>query len=240
MNPFAFDAPDSPLAHASAGSKAFFLICVSTTGMSFGLMPLSVLMAAGILLMAGMRLPFRGMGKPAMAIAWLLAFSTLIKGILPGDGRIFAPETLPASGLYAMRLAVVFLYARMYYISTKASELGDILSVAARKARRHSDPGMMLSLSLLFLPRVFENYRKVKEAAELRAGGIRGRRMKNMLPMLHTYMFTSIKGALTTARAMEVRGYSEARTIQLRSLSAKDAAIAGAGVFLLVMASLGL
>jgi energy-coupling factor transporter transmembrane protein EcfT len=238
VNPFAFDAPDSPLAHASAASKAFFLVCLSTAGMSLGFLPLSLLLAGGVFLMTSMRLPFRGMGKPALAIAWLLAFSALVRGIWPGDGRIFAIETLPRSGLYALRLSVVFIFARIYYVSTKASELGDILSVAARKAGVLADPGMMLSLSLLFLPRVFENYRKVREAAELRGYGVAGRRMKSLLPMLHTYMFTSIKGALTTARAMEARGYSEARTIQLRGVSWKDAVIAAAGCLLLALSFL--
>lgn len=240
MNPFAFDAPDSPLGHASAASKAFFLICLSTSGMSLGFLPLSLLLAGGIFLITSMHLPFRGMGKPALVIAWLLAFSALVRGILPGDGRLFAIETLPGSGLYALRLAVVFVFARIYYVSTKASELGDILSVAARKAGMRSDPGMMLSLSLLFLPLVFENYRRTRDAAELRGYNRAGRTMKSLLPMLHTYMFVSIKGALTTARAMETRGYSEMRTIQLRGLSMMDAIIAAAGGILLVLTGLGI
>lgn len=207
--------------------------------MSFGFFPLALLMAGAIVLMTSMRLPFRGMGKPALVIAWLLAFSALVRGILPGDGRLFAIETLPATGLYAMKLAVIFLFARIYYISTKASELGDILSIAARKIGVRADPGMMLSLSLHFLPRVFENYRKVREAAELRGLGVGGHRMKNLLPMIHTYMFMSIKGALTTARAMETRGYSEARTIRLRGISMKDGVIVAAGCLLLAYSFLG-
>ena len=240
VNPFAFDAPDSPLAHASAATKAFFLVCLSTAGMSLGFLPLSLLLAGGIILIASMHLPFRGMGKPALVIAWLLAFSALVRGILPGDGRIFAIETLSGSGLYALRLSVIFIFARIYYVSTKASELGDILSVAARKAGMRTDPGMMLSLSLLFLPRVFENYQRARDAAELRGYNRAGRRMRGLLPMLHTYMFTSIKGALATARAMEVRGYSELRTIQLRGFSTMDAVIATAGSLLLVLTRLGL
>lgn len=240
MNPFAFDAPESPLAQASAPSKAFFLICLSTAGMGFGFLPLALFLAGSIALFMAMHLPFRGMGKPALAIGFLLAFATLARGVLPGDGRIFAIETLSASGLYAMRLAVVFLYARMYYVSTKASELGDFLSVAARKAGIKADPGMMLSLTLLFLPRVFENYRKVKEAAGLRGYGAGGRRAKGLLPMLETYMVTSVKGALRTAQAMEARGYSEERTIPIRRFSMKDAAIAAAGAVLLFLSSLGI
>jgi len=252
MNPFAFEPLDSPLARVSAVSKGIFLVCVSTAAMRFGLVPLSILAGGGIFLMTAMRIPLRGMGKAAAAIGWLALFSAMVRGILPGNGRLFAPETLPESALYSARLAAVFVFARLYYVSTKASELGDYLSLGARRIaglfgrgagrpRILRDPGMLLSLSLLFLPRVFENYRRVKDAAELRGYGLRRDRLATTLPMLQTFIFTSIKGALSTAKAMELRSYSEARTISARrSISPADAAVAGAGILLLVFASLGI
>lgn len=246
MNPFAFEPLDSPLARISAVSKGFLLICVSTAAMSFGLIPLAALLAGSVLLMAAARLPFKGMGKPALAIAYLALFSAIVRGIFPGGGRLFDLRSLPASGLYALRLATVFLFARLYYVTTKAAELGDYLSLAARKARKPqargtrtgilSDPGMLLTLSLLFLPRVFDNYRKVKDAATLRAYGIRRRSLANTLPMLQTFIFMSIKGALATARAMESRGYSEDRTIAVARLSFPDAAVIMLGIALLILA----
>jgi len=38
------------------------------------------------------------------ALGVLVTFSALVRGLLPGDGRIFAAETLGASALYAARL----------------------------------------------------------------------------------------------------------------------------------------
>ena len=220
--------------------------------MSFGLLPLLALLAVGIILMATLRLPLKEMGKQAIAIGYLALFSAIARGVFPGGGRFFDLSSLPSSALYGLRLLTVFFFARVYYVSTKASELGDYLSLAARKARGAkaqagqarapatilADPGMLLSLSLLFLPRVFDNYRKVREAAELRAYGIRRKRIANTLPMLQTFIFMSIKGALVAARAMELRGYSEARTLTPARLSQKDAAVFIAGAILLVLAGL--
>ncbi len=250
MNPFAFEPLNSPLARLSAVSKGFLLICVSAAAMSFGLLPLLALLAVGIILMATLRLPLKEMGKQAIAIGYLALFSAIARGVFPGGGRFFDLSSLPASALYGLRLLIVFFFARVYYVSTKASELGDYLSLVARKARGAkaerasasttilADPGMLLSLSLLFLPRVFDNYRKVRDAAELRAYGIRRKRIANTLPMLQTFIFMSIKGALVAARAMELRGYSEARTLTPARLSPRDAAVFIAGVILLVLAGL--
>lgn len=258
MNPFAYEPLDSPLARIGAPSKALFLICASTAAMRFGLPALIALLGAGIFLLAAFGIGAAGMARPALALGVLVAFSALARGMLPGDGRIFAAETLGASALYAARLAAVFVFARLYYASTKAAELGDYLSLAARKARSWfggsmrtqagssaadspaSDPGMMLSLSLLFLPRVFEHYRNVREAAEIRGYGLRRRSMPGALAMLQTFLYVSVRGALRTAQAMELRGYSPSRTIVAPALKAADAAVAAAGLALLAAAFLGL
>lgn len=258
MNPFAYEPLDSPLARLGALSKAFFLVCASSAAMRFSLPALVALLAAGILLLAALRIGAAGMGRPALALGVLVGFSALVRGMLPGDGRIFAAETLGASAIYATRLAAVFVFARLYYASTKAAELGDYLSLAARKARGWFggtkraeaaspaqaspavDPGMMLSLSLLFLPRVFEHYRSVREAAEIRGYGLRRRSLTGVMAMLQTFLYVSLRGALRTAQAMELRGYSPSRTIPAPALTAADAIVAAAGLAVLAASLLGI
>ncbi len=258
MNPFAYEPLDSPLAKLGAPSKAIFLICASTAAMRFGLPALIALLGAGIVLIAAFRIGAAGMGRPALALGAVIAFSALVRGMFPGDGRIFAAETLGASAVYAVRLAAVFVFARLYYASTKAAELGDCLSLAARKARAwfggakrsigdHSaadspaaDPGMMLSLSLLFLPRVFEHYGNVREAAEIRGYGLRRRGIPGAMAMLQTFLYVSVRGALRTAQAMELRGYSPSRTIPAPMFTPADATAAAAGLALLAAAFLGI
>lgn len=263
MNPFAYEPLDSPLARLGAPSKALFLICASTAAMRFGLPALIALLGSGIVLIAAFRVGAAGMGRPALALGAIVAFSALIRGMFPGDGRIFAAETLGASALYAARLAAVFVFARLYYASTKATELGDCLSLAARKAKSWfggakrtignppaadsptadspaADPGMMLSLSLLFLPRVFEHYRSVREAAEIRGYGLKRRSIPGAMAMLQTFLYVSVRGALRTAQAMELRGYSPSRTIPAPMFKPADAAAAAAGLALLAAAFLGI
>lgn len=263
MNPFAYEPLDSPLARLGAPSKAFFLICASTAAMRFGLPALIALLCAGIILIAALKVGAAGMGRPALALGAIVAFSALVRGMFPGDGRIFAADTLGASAIYAARLAAVFVFARLYYASTKAAELGDCLSLAARKARTWFgrgkrtdenspaaasstadspavDPGMMLSLSLLFLPRVFEHYRSVREAAEIRGYGLKRRSIPGAMAMLQTFLYVSVRGALRTAQAMELRGYSPSRFIPAPTFKAADAAAAAAGLALLAAAFLGL
>lgn len=264
MNPFAFEPLGSPLAGISALAKSIFLLCVSMAAMKYKLVPLSMLAGAGLLIQCATGISFRGMGKTALFIVYLSLFSAVVRGILPGDGRFFAVETLSDSALYSLRLAVVFIYARLYYVSTKASALGEFFTNATRKIsgffRRAqpralpsgirdegnknltaeagilSDPGMLLSLSLLFLPRVFENYMKVKDAAALRGYGSGRKKIVHFLPMLQTFIFMSIKGALLTARAMELRGYSSKRTIGSEKFKGSDFVIAAMGASLILIA----
>jgi len=254
MNPFAFEPLGSPLARMSALAKGIFLLCVSIAAMKYGLIPLSLLAAAGLLIQCAAGITFRGMGRMTLLIAYLSLFSAIVRGILPGDGRIFAIETLSGSALYSLRLATVFIYARLFYVSTKASSLGEFLTRASRKASGLfrpglsktapsdtgilSDPGMLLSLSMLFLPRVFENYTKVKEAAALRGYGSGRKKIAHFLPMMQTFIFMSIKGALLTARAMELRSYSNQRTIERERFAGADFVIAVAGASLILVACL--
>lgn len=253
MNPFAFEPANSPLAELSAFAKAVFLIFVTLVAMQFQIVPLLVLVGAGFFLHFPMRVPLRSMRKTILFIVYLSCFSTAMRGIFPGDGRLFAPETLPASLVYALRLLAVFLYTHLYFASTKAAELGEYLTASARwisarirKVRKTgsghsgadgmvSDPGMMLSLSLLFLPRAFENYQKVSEAAKVRGYGLKKNKMRDLLAILQTFIFANIKSALITARAMEMRGYSNRRTIKPSRLVFADFALMGAGAGLYIL-----
>jgi len=267
VNPFAFEPQGSPLAGISALAKGTFLLCVSIAAMKYRLVPLSILACAGILIQCAGGISFQGMGKTSLFILYLSLFSAIVRGILPGEGRFFAIETLPDSALYSFRLASVFIYARLYYVSTKTAALGEFLTNASRKILRFlgsapqktpvlrtqpegshtnvareagilSDPGMLLSLSLLFLPRAFENYMRVRDAAVLRGFGASRKKILHVLPMLQTFIFMSIKGALLTARAMELRGYSSGRTLDSEKFTGVDFAIVCMGLSLLLIAFL--
>ena len=292
MNPFALQSLYGPLPRLSALAKAFFLICLGIAVMRLGFLPVSLLFALILGFSALVGLGLRDSVIASRGLILLLLFSALARGLFPGDGRVFAAESLGPSALYALRLGTIFTSARLFYASTRVSELGDYLSVAYRvlrgaatsrmlkknaepatasatpaglqqdtiaatasatpagpqydagtatdpgrqrldrSASLAADPGMMLSLSLVFIPRVFESYRRIREAAESRGFGARKNRLFSGLTLLQALLFSSIKNSLRTAEALEARAYTPERRIMLPRLKPAD--------LLLMVSGLGL
>jgi energy-coupling factor transporter transmembrane protein EcfT len=235
--------------------------------MRFEILPVSLLFVLFLTLSTLMGLSLRESAAAGRGLFILLAFSALARGLSPGDGRIFAWESLSPSALYALRLGTIFIVARLFYTSTRVSELGDYFSVAYRllrgykvapashaapghdegaaasprspKADRSSslaaDPGMMLTLSLVFIPRTFENYRRIREAAECRGFGVRKKRLFSGLELLQALLFSSIKNSLKTAEAMEARAYSPERRIIVSDLRSADILLMVSGLGMAIL-----
>ncbi|GEM_PF-278051 len=280
MNPFALQPLAGPLPRLGALSKAVFLICLSIAAMRFEILPVSLLFVLFLTLSTLMGLSLRESAAAGRGLFILLAFSALARGLFPGDGRIFAWESLGPSALYALRLGTIFIVARLFYTSTRVSELGNYFSVAYRllrgykvapafhvvternqgaaisqdspersrraaaspgspKADRSSslaaDPGMMLTLSLVFIPRTFENYRRIREAAECRGFGVRKKRLFSGLELLQALLFSSIKNSLKTAEAMEARAYSPERRIIVSDLRSADILLMVSGLGMAIL-----
>ncbi|MDD3981785.1 MAG: energy-coupling factor transporter transmembrane component T [Spirochaetales bacterium] len=267
VNPFALQQLVGPLPRLGALSKAVFLVCLGIVVMRLGFIPGSILFALilGLGVQAGLGLKDGAAAGRGLFI--LLAFSALARGLFPGDGRCFAVESLGPSSLYALRLGTIFAAARLFYASTRVSELGDYLSAAyrfvcgllrragaaglennngdcprprktptqERPASLAADPGMMLSLSLVFVPRTFESYRRIREAAECRGFGAGKRRLFSGLALLQALLFSSVKNSLRTAEAMEARAYSPGRRIILPRLRPADLLLMASGLSLAVL-----
>jgi energy-coupling factor transporter transmembrane protein EcfT len=226
-------------------AKLMFLLGVASAAMRSTSGVLLALFAFGLL--ALMRLP-KVAGGALMSIALLTVFAALTRGMLPGDGRLFDAMTLPASGLYALRLLTVYVYSRLFYATTRVGEIGDWMTAAARLFRRvflgktrsssyrndiRGDPGILFSLALLFLPRIFDTYQRIKEAGEVRGIQLSRRNVRRSLLMLEQLIVGSMVQAWRTAEAMEARGYSPLRTLQLRAFKVRDVVLLaiGAGLF---------
>lgn len=217
MNPFAFEYPESGFSKLSPLSKMAFLVAVSTCAMRCGAPALAILLVLGIVLHAAGRIGFGGSGRAALLVLWLGGFAAVARGAVPGDGRPFALETLPEAALYTLRLLAVLAFARLFFASTRVGELGDSLSRLARKlgAKRGAlaDPGILISLTLCFLPRTYDTYLRVQDAAALRSGRKAGKTPGMSLRVLGTFIVCSVRSALGTAQAMDLRGYSPGRTL---------------------------
>jgi energy-coupling factor transporter transmembrane protein EcfT len=243
-NPFAYREASNPLSRFAAGPKALFLLCSTAAAMAWAPQELALLLAGGLVLHAVSRITFRESRTPLLFILGLSAAAALFRGIAPGDGRIFASETLIPSILYALRLAAIYLYARVFYASTRVSRLGDSLTLVFRKAAPAagksgrsilSDPGLLVTLTLLFLPRVFDDLIRVREAAALRCYGLGRKNVGRELAMLGTMVLVAVKGGLRTAGALEARGYSSLRSIETLKWNWADWLVAAAGPLLLVL-----
>lgn len=242
MNPFGYEKTSGLLDRLSAIAKIFFLACLSITVMDLGPLLLLAFLAAGIVIHRAEGISFRPTVEASFYILWLAAFAGALRGIAPGDGRFFAVETLEQSGIYALRLLLVFLYARLFYVSTRVADLGNLLTAAVRRLNPKSsrkglksDPGMLISLSMLFLPRIFDSYARVKDAASLR--GFTGRRIRfrQISRIIEILVFMGMKNALRTAKALETRGYSCARTISIPRFRISDALLVVVGMVMLFL-----
>lgn len=242
MNPFSYEPGEGPLRTLSAAAKALALAFFAMAAMRLPLLPLSILTAAAALLPPLFGARMNGAWRGARSVLLLALAAALARGLLPSDtgaraggGRLFAIETLDESLLYGLRLLAVFFLGSAYFSSTKASELGDSATRTARRfippARRGglaSDPGMLLGMTLAFLPRAFERYRRTREAAAVRGYGSGSVRPVALLAILERFLFGSIKDALAAAHAMELRGYDPERTLPEPSIGLGDVSLATA------------
>ncbi len=251
-NPFSYQGGRNRLSTLAPWSKAIFLICASLASMRLPLLPLAALFAAGLAAHPATRTDFQGLGKVAKLILFLVVFSALARGLLPAEGVVFDWSALPPSLLHGLRLSTAFIFARLYYAGTKASELGDLLTMAARKLRKAdpkaaespgtaagrrilADPGIIISLSLSFLPKTFEAMERVQEAAKTRGYRPKAFALRKSAAMLETIVFVGVKSALSTARSLETRGYSWTRTLRSRPSSLADYLLAGAGALIAIL-----
>ncbi len=266
-NPFAFEPGGSALARFHPLAKLGFLLAVTSAMMRARLEFALALFVLALIL--SIRIPRAGSG-PLRAIALLVLFAALVRGILPGDGRLFDVGSLPYSALYAARLLGVYLYSRIFYTTTKVSEIGDWLTMVVRAARTSwqrliallcprcalprrvphaasstatphaepsilSDPGMLFSIVLLFLPRIFDAYSRIREAGEVRGISLSRRNARRSLAMLEHLILESMLIAFRTSLAMQVRAYSPERSLRLSPLRGLDWALiaVSAGLFAL-------
>ncbi len=276
-NPFAFEPGRSALARFHPLAKLGFLLAVTSAAMRARPVFAVVIFTLGVLL--SIRIP-RASSGALRAIAILVLFAALVRGIFPGDGRLFDVGSLPESALYAVRLFSVYLFSRIFYATTRVSEIGDWLTMAVRAARTiwrrftavlrprralprregggvpHStpdirpvplaatshaepsilsDPGMLFSIVLLFLPRIFDAYARIREAGEMRGISLSRKNARRSLAMLEQLIIESMMLAFRTSLAMRVRGYSPERSLQLSVFKGLDWALLAASVGLFAL-----
>lgn len=213
-----------------------------------------------------------------MPLAFFIALPNIIEAFrTPGE----LPALLARSLGYLVRLLTITLLARVFYKTTSTQAVADSLSALARslpgKHARRRDPGLYLGLSVAFLPRCFERYTRVREAALARGYGspahsARGgagtkaqaaprmaadasenvvtpgntrhkerqprqtqgsgiltlRRWRSLAAIAETTIISLLGSAVTTAWALEARGYDPGRRLRSEQPRKQDLAILAA------------
>lgn len=244
MNPFSLSETDNGLSRLSALSKLISLTLLSMASMSAQLPKLFMLLVVSLLIHYIYRIKLADSKKMLLFILYISIFTSIVGIIAPGDGRLFSVELVPRFLTYSLRLYTVFFFSHLFYVSTKISDLGNYLTRLAQKAKKNRnqshlinstysnsmDPGMAISLTLLFLPRSFSIYETIREAAEIRGYGLKKHKIADFLKILETFLIFSLRYALKTSSAMKIRGYSPWRTVRVQKLKLGD--------FFLVISSL--
>lgn len=248
VGPFRFSWGDFPARRFHPLSKLVALLALSlaSTQARALWLPALALAASVALASAGAFRPrlaegLRNLARDARFLVPLGLFIVAFRVIDPWGPRLLEPSELLPAVLYLARLATVFAFAEAFFRSTSAGELSAATTGLARRLFRRDDldPGLYLSLAVNFIPRCFDAWERAREAALARGyGGRHGRRprFKASLSLLESFIAGSIRGALSTAEALETRGYAPDRSLPALPFRLADLALASASAALLITA----
>jgi energy-coupling factor transporter transmembrane protein EcfT len=196
--------------------------------------------AASLTLCALVLLRLEGLrvAKALRESAFILVFALLTAVLrLFGNGESLArPEALAAgSAAYCLRLLAAFLSGRLFYASTRPSELRDAATRIARRIPflRRFDLGLGLSLVLGYIPLIFDEWRASSEAAASRGlprrPGIGGRSR-----FIAAFLRRLMLHAVALPEALVARGWSAERGLAPSTWRRRDslALLASASAFL--------
>ncbi len=163
---------------------------------------------------------------------------------LPVIGLALTYEGLIRGFSYAVRLLNMILLASLLTYTTQPMSLSDAIERMLRPFKRVGVPahevGMMISISLRFIPILLEESERIRRAQMSRgadwSGSIKSR-IRNILPLLIPLFISTFRRANDLALAMDSRCYrgGEGRSSYIKlSFSTKDGlALAGAGILAL-------
>jgi energy-coupling factor transporter transmembrane protein EcfT len=125
----------------------------------------------------------------------------------PGEG-VEGGGILGYGGAYCIKLFAAFLSGRLFYASTRISEIRDSVTRILRRVPfvRRFDAGMALSLVLSYVPLIFEEWRYCLEAARAR-GMPRLPRPNQASAFLGSFLRRLMLKAVALPEALYARGW---------------------------------
>jgi energy-coupling factor transport system permease protein len=174
---------------------------------------------------------------------WMFALSFAINVIFPrGDtASALSFRALNVAGVFSVRLALMILAATLLTVVMCPSEIGDSVLIVSRLGGRVGRGAVefasLLSMSLRFVPVMFEEAERIKAAQMLRgqsASGLMGR-IGLVVGLIVPLINSSLRRASNLGFALEARcyGYRLPQLAGLR-LGSNEIIIGGSGLLILI------
>ncbi|MFI0221677.1 CbiQ family ECF transporter T component [Streptomyces lydicus] len=193
----------SPLHRAGARWKlAALLLCGVAVFLTTSVAVLGPAAAVALALLLSVRAPreqlVRQLRGPLLVLAAVVAVAALT-------------ESVHAALVVGLRLVVLLLSALSVTLTTRTSELQDVLELVLRPLDRAglvnaSAVALAVSLALRFIPEVFRQFQEIREAQAAR--GLRGSPLALLVPLV----IRVLRSAEDIAAAIDARCYPPART----------------------------
>lgn len=183
-----------------------------------------------ILLFPLARLPLHRFWRNVRAFFWLYGITFFIhlffhRGqpvwVVPGLGWIITAEGIQAGILFTVRIAILITISNFLMAVTTPQDITDGLEKLFRPFARFGVPvgeiALMISISLRFVPILWEESDKIRKAQISRGADLEGSwilRIRKTIPMVLPLFAGALKRADDLAMALEARAYrgGEGRT----------------------------
>ncbi|MSS77319.1 energy-coupling factor transporter transmembrane protein EcfT [Anaerococcus sp. AGMB00486] len=196
-----------------------FIITIFFVEDFIGYIPFVIILA--LMIWVG-KIPVKSLVKSIKPLIWILLITGLINLFTTEGKELFTIFSLTATyeGLYKtvfmfIRIIMIVVSTSVLTFTTSPMELTDGLEKLFGPLKRFGFPAgelaMMVSISLRFIPTLFEEAQRIKMAqmargADFESGNIVNR-AKNMIPLLVPLFINSFKRSDDLATAMEARLY---------------------------------
>ena len=162
--------------------------------------------------------------KGIQSMVFIIAFTTLFQLFLTGGGKVlfqfgFIKITefgLSQAGTIFSRFILIIFFSTLLTLTTTPLSLSDAVEALLKPLKVFKVPtheiGLMLSMSLRFVPTLMDDTTRIMNAQRARGvdfgEGTIVQKVKSIIPILIPLFASSFKRADALAIAMEARGYS--------------------------------
>ena len=196
-----------------------YIITIFFVGNFYGYIPFVILLIA---MLAVAKIPIKSVLKSLKPVIFIIIITGLINLITTPGRAVFelGPITVTAEGIYrtgftVLRLILIILSTSVLTYTTSPMELTYGLEKLFSPLKKFGFPAgelaMMISISLRFIPTLFDEAQKIRMAqmargADFESGNIINRAV-SMIPLLVPLFINSFKRSDDLATAMEARMY---------------------------------